>query len=269
VKHNLPSLSLGLQKFYQPHLFFPNEKRMRDLVIYYLKGSRILDAGCGNGWLSICAWEEGFDVYSVDMAESEIKESQYILKQRNAFIRLIRTSLSALPFINSSFDSIICISVLEHISDIEQAILEIKRVLKKNGRLILVVPNGLTFGLFYDKFVYKLIATNTILSHVHKTLFSLSNHEISMLKLNEKEPVGHCQQFTLSGISKLLTKGGFKIINAVNCRFLSPYLRSLCTLLRREPITTIERLDNRIAEKMPPNLAAEWMIVCENLSRDL
>jgi 2-polyprenyl-3-methyl-5-hydroxy-6-metoxy-1,4-benzoquinol methylase len=238
-------------------------------VINHLKGSRILDAGCGNGWLSICAWDTGFDVHSVDIAENEIKESRFIFKQRNAHIRLIRTSLSALPFINSSFDSIICINVLEHISDTEQTILEMKRVLKKNGRLILVIPNGLTFGLFYDKFVYKLIATKTILSHVHKTLFSLSNHEISMLKLNEKEPIGHCQQFTIAGIRKLLTKEGFRIVNVVNCRFLSPYLRSFCTLLGRQPVTAFERFDNRISERVPSNLAAEWMLVCENLSRDL
>lgn len=263
MKNNSSSLSLGLQKFYQPHLFFSSEKRIRDLVIYHLKGSRILDAGCGNGWLSICAWDEGFDVYSVDIAENEIKESQFVFKQKNAHIRLIKASLSALPFINSSFDSIMCINVLEHISDIEQTILEIERVLNKDGRLILVIPNGLTFGLFYDKFVYKLIGTNTILPRVHRILFSLANHDISMLKLNEKEPVGHCQQFTIARIHKLLTKEGFKIVNIVNCRFLSPYLRSFCTLLGREPITAFERFDNRIAEGVPSILASEWMVVCE------
>jgi len=138
-----------------------------------------------------------------------------------------------------------------------------KRVLKKDGRLILVIPNGLTFGLVYDKFVYKFIATKIILSYIHKRTFSLANNEISMLKLNKKEPIGHCQQFTITGIRRLLTKKGFKIVNSVNCRFLSPYLRSFCTLLGREPVKAFERFDNGIAECVPSNLAAEWIIVCE------
>jgi len=257
------SLSLGLQKFYQPHIFFPSEKRIRDLVISHLKGVCILDAGCGNGWLSVCAWDKGFNVYSLDIAENEIKESLFIFKRKNADIGLMRTSLSSLPFINSSFDSIICVNVLEHISDVEQAILEMRRVLKKGGRLILVIPNGLTFGLFYDKFVYKFIATKTILSHVHKRTFSLANNEISMLRLNKKEPIGHCQQFTITSIRGLLTKEGFKIVKRVNYRFFSPYLRSFCTLLGREPVKAFERFDNRIAECMPSNLAADWIMVCE------
>jgi len=263
AEENRANLSLGLQRFYQPHLFFPSEKRIRDLVISNLKGSRVLDAGCGKGWLSVCAWEEGFDVYSLDIARNEIKESSFIFKQRNASIELMRTSLLGLPFSDSSFDSIMCINVLEHISDTELALSEMNRVLRKDGRLILVIPNGLTFGLFYDKFVYKIIATKTILSHVYETSFSLSKHEISMLNLNEEKPIGHHQQFTIAGIRKLLVEHGFKVVNMVNCWFLLPYLRSFWTLLGRESVSTFERFDNRIAGYAPSNLAAEWVIVCE------
>jgi len=233
-------------------------------VISHLKGPSVLDVGCGNGWLSICAWNKGFNVYSLDIAENEINESLFVFKRKNADIGLTRTSLSSLPFINSFFDTIMCVNVLEHVSDVKRAILEMKRVLKKDGRLILVIPNGLTFGLFYDKFVYRFIATKVIQSYVHKRIFSLANNEISMLKLNKKEPIGHCQQFTIIGIRKLLTKEGFETVNSVNCRFLSPYLRSFCTLLGRESVKAFERFDNRIAECVPSNLAADWVIVCEN-----
>ncbi len=260
---HLKNLSLGLRKYYQRHLFFPNERRIRDLVISYLRGTRVLDAGCGNGWLSVCAWEEGFNVYSLDVAVNEVRESLFLFKEKNAHIGLTRASLLSLPFARSSFDSIICINVLEHISNIEQTILEIERVLRKNGRLIVVVPNALTFGLFYDRFVCRRISARTILSRVYKTMFSLADHEISMLKLDKKERIGHNQQFTLTGIRKLLNKHGFRIVNIGSYRFLSPYLRSFCTLLGREPITAFESVDNKIAERIPPNLASEWVIVCE------
>ena len=261
-------LSLGLQKFYQPHLFFPNEGRLRNLVISNLEGINILDAGCGNGWLSVCAWEKGFNVYSLDVGENETKESSFLFKSKNACIESTRASLLGLPFVNSFFHSIMCINVLEHLSDIEQAVLEMKRVLQKDGRLIIVVPNRLTFGIIYDRFVYRLIPTKTILSHVYKTTFSLEKYDISMLNLHKKEPIRHCQQFTLASIRKLLIECGFKIITIVNYRFLSPYLRSFCTLLRISPVTVFEKIDNRIAEYIPSNLAAEWAIVCEKFSND-
>ena len=256
-------LSLGLQKYYQPHLFFPSEGRLRDLVISHLKGTNVLDAGCGNGWLSVCAWEKGFNVYSLDVGESEIGEISFLLRSGNADVELARASLLTLPYVDSFFDSIMCVNVLEHVSEVEKAVLEMKRVLKGGGRLIIVVPNGLTFGLFYDKVVYRLVPTRSILSHVYKTTFSLAKHDISMLNLNKKEPIGHCQQFTLASIRKLLIEHGFKIVKIVNWRFLSPYVRSFSTLLRMGPATAFERIDTRTAEYIPPNLASEWAIICE------
>jgi len=81
-----------------------------------------------------------------------------------------------LPFKDDCFDEIICISTLEHVgmnnalytknseyreertSDYEKALLELKRVLKKDGRLFLTVPFGKyqNFGWF-QQFDLKLV----------------------------------------------------------------------------------------------------------------
>lgn len=262
-KEGSSKLSVSLQKFYQPHLFYPSEDRIRSIVMSLLKGAIALDAGCGNGWLSVCAWEKGFNVFSFDIAENEIKESLFFFKEKRANIELAQASLLELPFASSSFDSIICVNVLEHVFDVKQALSEMRRVLKKNGSLVLMIPNGLTFGLLYDRFVYRLVPTKVIVSHVHRTLFSLKDDEISRLKLEDKEPIGHNQQFTIATIRKLLTENGFKITNVVNCRFLAPYLRSFCTLLGREPIRAFEEFDNKLAEWVPSSLVADWVIAGE------
>jgi len=255
--------SLGLQKFYQPHLFYLGEERIRNLVISLLKGPLVLDAGCGNGWLSVCAWEKGYNVFSFDIAKNEIQESLFFFKERKANIGLAKASLLVLPFAGSSFDSIMCVNVLEHVLNVKQALCEMKRVLKKGGRLVLMVPNGLTFGLLYDKLVYRIVPTKTIISRTNRTLFSLKDDEISRMKLDEKEPIGHHQQFTIAQIRKLLTENGLKVTNVVNCRFLAPYLRSFCTLLGREPIRAFEQFDTRLAEFAPSSLVAEWIIASE------
>jgi hypothetical protein len=40
-------------------------------------------------------------------------------------------------------------------------------------------------------------------------------------------------------------------------------MRSLCTLLGKKPMLEFEKFDSKLAEKVPSNLASEWMIVCE------
>lgn len=48
-----------------------------------------------------------------------------------------------MPFLAESFDMVLCCQVLEHLefSAFEESLLEIKRVLKKNGSLILSLPD--------------------------------------------------------------------------------------------------------------------------------
>jgi len=232
-------------------------------VLSNLKGEIILDAGCGNGWLSICASEKGFKVYSVDIGENEVKESSFIFKKGNFDIALTRTSLLDLPFNDSSFDSVICIFVLEHIRDIKGALLEIRRVLKNHGRLIFAVPNGLTYGYFYDKIVYRFVPIEIVQSRSFKKTFSLTNREMEVLNLDRKETSMHHQQLTLPRVCRLLDGHGFKVINIVNCRFLSPFVRSFLALIGREPLSTFEEFDNRLADLIPLNLASEWVITCE------
>ncbi len=63
--------------------------------------------------------------------------------------------ITKLPFRDSSFDAAICVEVLEHVYEREVFIAEIRRVLKKGGRLLLTSP--LCFGVHmepYDFFRY-------------------------------------------------------------------------------------------------------------------
>ena len=47
----------------------------------------------------------------------------------------------SLPFMSDFFDIVVCSHVLEHVKDDKKAILEIKRVLKKNGLAVIGVPS--------------------------------------------------------------------------------------------------------------------------------
>jgi SAM-dependent methyltransferase len=59
-----------------------------------------------------------------------------------------------LPFPDTCFDSCIASGVLEHIPDLERALLEVKRVLRKEGDFLVVIPtNGSTAVGFFKMLI--------------------------------------------------------------------------------------------------------------------
>ena len=63
--------------------------------------------------------------------------------------RCIQADAYLLPFIHDSFDGVLLNNVLEHLARPEDALSEIKRVLKKGGRLMIELPGKK--GFLYDK----------------------------------------------------------------------------------------------------------------------
>ncbi len=60
----------------------------------------------------------------------------------------VRGTALALPFLNSSFHTILCSEVLEHVPEPSQLLLEVERVLKPGGILMLTTPQ--TWGLHLE-----------------------------------------------------------------------------------------------------------------------
>jgi SAM-dependent methyltransferase len=95
---------------------------------------RILDAGCGTGGLLANvraeAWKVGIEI-----------STEGIRLARSRGFALVRGSVSALPFADSSFDAVVSIDVLCH-SGVEegQAVEEAARVLRPGGLFLAQVP---------------------------------------------------------------------------------------------------------------------------------
>lgn len=62
-------------------------------------------------------------------------------KRLNGKVKLIKGFAEDLPFKNESIDCLVCSEVLEHIIDPSIALDEFKRVLKKDGIMIISIPN--------------------------------------------------------------------------------------------------------------------------------
>ena len=114
------------------------------LEIAGLKGNEtVFDIGCGTGTLIIEAGRKYpyLDITGIDADESMLRIAEKKLKKAGIRAHLSRGFLqNPLPFPDASFDLVFSSLVFHHLStDIKrQAIKEIYRVLKGNGRFLLV-----------------------------------------------------------------------------------------------------------------------------------
>ena len=97
------------------------------------KESRILDIPCGNGVSLKVLKNMGFDVIGADLFPE---------LNRNKDIPVIKADLgNNLPFEKEEFDMVLCQEGIEHTGNQNDVFMEISRILKTNGLLILTTPN--------------------------------------------------------------------------------------------------------------------------------
>ncbi len=113
--------------------YYPIYIRKIEFVDSFIKNhmdkAKILDAGCGEGVLVEKYRKEGKDIIGIDINVS----NDYVQKG----------DILGMPFGDESFDLVLCLDVIEHLSfsDQPEALSEIKRVMKKSGKLLISIPN--------------------------------------------------------------------------------------------------------------------------------
>ncbi len=113
---------------------YDTEKRVsvifNELLPSKIKGKKLLDAGCGTGWVSLEATKRGCLVTSLDLGPELLNE----VKRKCETTRVIGSVLE-LPFPDNTFDLVVSTEVIEHVTSPTQAIKEMYRVLKPGGML--------------------------------------------------------------------------------------------------------------------------------------
>lgn len=103
------------------------------------KNSLILDAGCGTGVYSIEILKKGFDVVACDYSENMIALVKKKITKTNysnkLYLSVVDTNI--LTFKNNTFDYILCMGVLQHLSNADMVIKEFFRVLKPGGTVVI------------------------------------------------------------------------------------------------------------------------------------
>ncbi len=117
---------------------------------------KVLDSGCGSGRFSILLRQLKADVVSLDISHNMLNELRKKINGEGAFVRADTFSL---PFIDQSFDIVICSQVLTHLHRYEEPLMEFARVLKKNGIILIDIRNILNPRCLYRSFLERAIVS--------------------------------------------------------------------------------------------------------------
>ncbi len=103
----------------------------------YLRGD-ILEVGCGIGNFTELLADYG-KVWALDISDKYIKFTRQKLNGK-ATVGIGDIEKGKYFFEDQKFDSIVCLNVLEHIKNDQAALYNLLKLLKKNGKLILLIP---------------------------------------------------------------------------------------------------------------------------------
>ncbi|OYV62953.1 MAG: hypothetical protein B7X03_03670 [Parcubacteria group bacterium 21-58-10] len=117
------------------------------ILQYVQPGMKVLDAGCGDGVLSVQMANKGAIVTGCDFSEPNIAAAKkYVSQQKIANVEFLVGDAENLPFSDNSFDLVVSSHVLEHLPDFDKGLREIMRVTKK--RAIIAIPTVLNLCSF-------------------------------------------------------------------------------------------------------------------------
>ncbi|MEI8349182.1 MAG: class I SAM-dependent methyltransferase [Candidatus Omnitrophota bacterium] len=165
-------------------------------VTQFLKKGTILDVGCYDGSLGEIFLNKGYEVYGIEAHDGACT------KACQKGIRVIKKNIEeGMPWEQDSFDCVIAAEIIEHLYDTDRFLNDIKRVLKKDGILVMSIPNVACF-------------TNR--------LKLLLGSYPRYCEYQAGEGGGHIRVYTLKAIKDQLVQRGFEVLAASGANFPLP-----------------------------------------------
>lgn len=159
-----------------------------------LKNKKILDAGCGDGSLSV-KYLEGNHIVFCDVAENMLALVKKRIPEHLIDSAIFHNGpLEKYPS-SSQFDVILCVGVLAHVNSVEYTIQRLSELLKRKGKLVIQ--------------------------------FSDANHWLTRLQLKRAKHGYEANNIYYADLLNLCRKHGFVLKDEVRYHFLLPGMGKL------------------------------------------
>jgi ubiquinone/menaquinone biosynthesis C-methylase UbiE len=111
-------------------------------LIGNVKGKRVLDLACGEGYNTRVLAKKRATVVGVDFSEKLIELARHLeTEERSGIIYYVADVTNMEKMQSNHFDLVTCFMALQDIEYYREAIFEVARVLKENGRFIFSIPH--------------------------------------------------------------------------------------------------------------------------------
>ncbi len=114
------------------------------IVSKYIKDKIVLDIASGEGYGSSLMSEKASFVYGVDIDTDTVQKAK--LKYKRTNLKFLTGNTSQIPIEDNSIDVVVSFETIEHHDEHDEMMIEIKRVLRPNGILIISTPDKLYYS---------------------------------------------------------------------------------------------------------------------------
>ena len=181
-------------------------------IQHLVAGKRVLDVACGEGYGSALLSRVASAVSGVDISNEAITHATAkYLTQKN--LKFIEASCTQLPFADHSFDVVVSFETIEHITEHDAFLDEIKRVLSTDGMLIISSPNKAEYSdarNFKNEFHVGELYRDELAALIAKRFactswFSQRNGFYSLITPEANPSTGAAYQALLPGDARVIT----------------------------------------------------------------
>jgi len=171
--------------------------------LHLSKSVRVLDIGCGAGFISNPLAAQGYDVKGIDASPNAVAIARRYAPQ-NARVSYEAQNAYALQESDGSFDVVLMLDFLEHVDHPSKAIAEAARVLKNEGILIFHTFNRTLWARLLAVHGIQFV-TKDCPSHIHVYHLFLKPRELEIMANAEELSIGEWR-----GIRPKITKAFFR-----------------------------------------------------------
>lgn len=166
-----------------------SSRRLRRIREDLGRTGRILDVGCGTGWLLTVAAEQGWEPTGVEVSPAAAQAAR-----RDDRVTVHTGFLEQAPLETGSFDAIVASHVIEHVPDPVGMLERMRSLMTEDGVLVLALPNSRGFVHSVTNLVHRMRG------RLGRDRFSCSLH-----------PPSHLYAFDPPSIVRALSRAGFLV----------------------------------------------------------
>ena len=163
------------------------------LAMELIAGKKVLDIACGEGYGTNLMSKKAAHVTGIDVDHATIENARK--KYTTANIVFTTGSVLKIPAQQNSFDVITCFETLEHISEQQDMLAELKRVLSPKGILLISTPDKKNYSdktgyknPFHKKELYEQEFRKLVTGYFDNTCFYRQSSFTGSIILNELQP---------------------------------------------------------------------------------